>query len=446
MQYKKKIFVVVPSTSGHINPVICLVRELCKKSNAECVFYGNQENREQIERTGAQFRLYANRNLCELVHHEKTETDNNLLARVLNKFIDMSYGLVPQLIRDVRADKPDILIYDSCFLPAKYLLEIMKKEKIHAKEIEFYPNFAINNTLFNEIGEKKTSFSMIFSMFILFLRQLWFSLTFGINVYNPINLFVSNGNKSKHTKLVLVFPELQPYREEFDETFKFVGPCVSEQARSQSLKNDPELDCLLELFPPKGDSTKARSNDQKLIYMSLGTVFNDNPHIFENAFQAIREYDTKGYNLKSSQFRMVISLGEACYIKFKERIEKGDLKIPENILIRPKVPQLEILKRADIFITHCGMNSTSEAIKYAVPMIAIPLEGDQPMVAKRVCDGMSLGIRLNPLKFTVDDIGNAIDRVLSDEKFRKNIQKISNISAKYNGQEEGANIIMGYLN
>ena len=35
----------------------------------------------------------------------------------------------------------------------------------------------------------------------------------------------------------------------------------------------------------------------------------------------------------------------------------------------PKVPQLEILEKNDLFITHCGMNSTNEAIKYAVPII-----------------------------------------------------------------------------
>ena len=443
MPSKKKIFVVVPSPTGHLNPVVSLITELRKKHDVECIFYGNQENREQIEKTGAQFRLYANRNMCELVHDEKTQDGSNAILTVFHKFIDMSYELVPQLVRDARVEKPDIIIYEACFFPANYLVEILKKENRGFKEIEFYPYFAVNKTIFTRLTNMKFNFHMVLSVITLFLRQFLFSWKFKIHIYNPLSIVMKNNN---NPKLVSVFPELQPCREEFDKTYNFIGPCVSEQSRSQSFKSDPELDSLLELFPPKGDSTKPRSNDLKLIYMSLGTVFNNLPYIFEKTFEAIREYDTKGYNLNSNQFRMVISLGESSYIKIKERVESGDLKIPENILIRPRVPQLEILKRADLFITHCGMNSTSEAIKYAVPMIAIPIEADQPMVARRVCDELSLGIRLNSLTITVDEISNAIDQMLSDEKYKKNIQKLSEVSSNYNGQVEGVKIISEYLN
>jgi UDP:flavonoid glycosyltransferase YjiC (YdhE family) len=35
------------------------------------------------------------------------------------------------------------------------------------------------------------------------------------------------------------------------------------------------------------------------------------------------------------------------------------------------VPQLEILERCSLFITHCGMNSINESVYYGCPMVNI---------------------------------------------------------------------------
>ncbi len=50
------------------------------------------------------------------------------------------------------------------------------------------------------------------------------------------------------------------------------------------------------------------------------------------------------------------------------------------------MPQLEVLKQANLFITHGGMNSSSESLYFGVPMIVIPVMGDQPIVAQRIED------------------------------------------------------------
>ena len=60
--------------------------------------------------------------------------------------------------------------------------------------------------------------------------------------------------------------------------------------------------------------------------------------------------------------------------------------------------QIEILKYSSLFITHSGMNSTSESIYFGVPMICLPLSTapDQLLITYRVADELGLGIRLNP--------------------------------------------------
>ncbi|KAL6343247.1 hypothetical protein AAG906_022163 [Vitis piasezkii] len=58
-------------------------------------------------------------------------------------------------------------------------------------------------------------------------------------------------------------------------------------------------------------------------------------------------------------------------------------------------PQLEVLshKAVGCFMTHCGWNSTLEALSLGVPMIAIPHFSDQPTNAKFVQDVWGVGIR-----------------------------------------------------
>lgn len=58
--------------------------------------------------------------------------------------------------------------------------------------------------------------------------------------------------------------------------------------------------------------------------------------------------------------------------------------LPANFVVRESVPQLDILQRTALFISHGGMNSVSEALYYGVPLVVIPYFADQPWVAKRV--------------------------------------------------------------
>jgi MGT family glycosyltransferase len=113
---------------------------------------------------------------------------------------------------------------------------------------------------------------------------------------------------------------------------------------------------------------------------------------------------------------------------------------PEHIILRNYVPQLEILKQADVIISHGGLNSVSEALYYGVPVIAIPLSNDQPAVAKRVTE-LGAGIELKMEEVTPDLLSQTVYTVLSDPSYHKNSLRIGDGFRQAGGYQKAADII-----
>lgn len=445
---KNLIFAMAPPSTGHVNPMCCVVNELCKYPNVQVVFYSDECYRKSIENTGAQFRAFSHPSFSILEQIQKPINEQQLtFDSFLNHSISFSHNILPQLIADTERDQPDLIFHDSFLFPIKYLVEIIKTREANGtwkgkvpKTFGMIPNFPLCDKMLAEFRKNsKESVWMILPLLNEMRRHIALCWKYGISSYNVFGFFTKYDDRN----LVAVVPEMQPYREEFDERYIFVGPCVSEEARSAEIPNDNELKNLLSAR----DSKEKLESNIKLIYMSLGTVFNQNSFVFERAFEAIKNLNADlNQKANSYQVKMIVSLGEKSHKDFTNSINRGELHLPENILLRPKVPQLEVLKRADLFITHCGMNSTTETIKYGVPVIALPISADQPMVARQICDTLSFGVRLDPLNFTREELANTIDRVLTESKYKTNISKMSNMLNKYNGSVNGARIVIDYLN
>lgn len=308
---KKKVFVLAPPATGHVNPICGVVNELCKDSDIEVIFYSDETYRELVEKTGATFRAISHPTLTRVLDKAKPITEGKMgIDELLHEMINFSYDITPDLVHDIENEEPDMILYDGFFFPVKYLLEIIHARVEYGswshrvpKTAGFIPNFPASEKMIEEMRkEEKLTFWSMLSMLNLFKRQIIFSWWFGISVYNPLKFFMKT---DPNLNIVAVAAELQPYREEFDETFKFVGPCISEDARSVEVKNDPELKSVLDLFPYKSDQSSS-SSDLKLVFISLGTVFTKNVFIFERAIEAIQNYDKKtDRKLKSSQLKVI---------------------------------------------------------------------------------------------------------------------------------------------
>jgi MGT family glycosyltransferase len=164
-------------------------------------------------------------------------------------------------------------------------------------------------------------------------------------------------------------------------------------------------------------------NGKPLIYASMGTLQNRLQWVFETIASACEGLDAQ----------LVVSLGGSAKPESLPRLAG-------NPLVVEYAPQLELLKKAALMITHAGMNTTMECVQQGVPMIAIPVTHDQPGVAARIAwTGAGQMVPLRRLK--VSRLRNAIKQVLSQDSYKEQVLRLQKATHQAGGVRRAADII-----
>jgi zeaxanthin glucosyltransferase len=162
---------------------------------------------------------------------------------------------------------------------------------------------------------------------------------------------------------------------------------------------------------------------QPLIYASLGTVQNRLLGTFQTIAEACQGLDAQ----------LVIALGGGS-------TPESLPVLPGSPLVVGFAPQLELLQRATLTITHAGMNTTLESLSNGIPMVAIPIANDQPGVAARIAwTGTGEVVPLKRLG--VSRLRSSIDRVLTEDSYRKNALRLQKAIKQSGGVKRAADII-----
>ena len=98
-------------------------------------------------------------------------------------------------------------------------------------------------------------------------------------------------------------------------------------------------------------------------------------------------------------------------------------KIPSNIYAYSFVPQIEVLKHADVFLTHCGMNSVNEAICAGVPMVAMPFLNDQLENGKQIVN-LGLGKKVRSFPSRGKELYQRVCEVYQDKNIKKKVKEM----------------------
>jgi zeaxanthin glucosyltransferase len=163
---------------------------------------------------------------------------------------------------------------------------------------------------------------------------------------------------------------------------------------------------------------------EPLVYASMGTLVNGLEFIYRTVLDAVRSL---------SGIQVVLSVGR--------NVEMDDLgPIPSNTLVVNSAPQLELLKRASLCITHGGLNTTLEALAQGVPMVAIPIGYDQPGVAARIAyHGVGEVLELGDL--TAARLARLIQQVRKDQSYRDKARHMQKAIAETHGLDLAAVLI-----
>jgi zeaxanthin glucosyltransferase len=166
-----------------------------------------------------------------------------------------------------------------------------------------------------------------------------------------------------------------------------------------------------------------RLTGKPLIYASMGTLQNRRIEIFQAIARACEGLDAQ----------LVISLGGAGN-------PDSLAELPGSPLVVGNAPQLQLLEKASLVITHAGMNTALESLSYGVPMVAIPVTNDQPGVAAGVVWTGS-GEVVPATRATVPRLRSAISRVLDDDTYRQNARRMQTAIVQTGGLDRAADII-----
>jgi zeaxanthin glucosyltransferase len=198
--------------------------------------------------------------------------------------------------------------------------------------------------------------------------------------------------------------EFEYPRQTLPDHFHFTGPYHDRASRKQV------------------DFPWDRLTDKPLIYASMGTLQNQLTEVFQTIAAACVDVDAQ----------LVISLGGGSLEDFPT--------LPGNPIVVSYAPQLDLLERAAVAITHAGMNTALECLTYGVPMVAIPVTNDQPGVAARIAwIGAGEIVPLN--KLTATKLRTAIELVLTKESYRHNALRLKESISKSGGASRAADII-----
>ncbi len=397
-----KILFVTPPAHGHLNPVLPVMRELVRRGE-QVLCLNNEDFRPQIEATGAEFRAYPP-TLLTAAAISQALADGNL-SKPHMLMMRATEELAPFTMDVLAQERCDLVIFDSLAIWGK-----IASQALNVKGAATIGHFVF------DLASMNLSPREYMTLAAQFLSQAPRLLTerrrlrqrFGEAYPSKQPLFPMRDQLN----IVFTARELQPKSSLIDDTFLFVGPAINPQARH----DDFPFDAL---------------GQAPVVYLSLGTVHHTNTSFYQTCFQAFADYP--------AQF--ILSAGRQANMA-----ELGS--IPSNFIVRPFVPQLEVLQAADVFITHGGINSVHEGLYYGVPLILIPHQFEQLLNARQVTArnaGLLIDEQVQHKPVTAERLRQALQDVLTNPAYAAGAKKIQQLLHETGGFRQAADALQAYV-
>ena len=384
----KIVFFCIPA-HGHTNPTLGVVRELVNRGH-EVIYYSYNIMREKIESAGATFVSCDDYDMEQKLDPKDAVRVGKDLAFSTNLLVETTLALDEHVLEDMKQMQPDCIVADSMAVWGKAIAL-----KLGIPFVSSTTTFAFNRysaqIMKQGLGDL---FKMIFSMGKI-NKDIKRLQDKGYPIKSVLDIIQNDENT--HT-VVYTSPQFQPCAETFTDKYAFVGPSIR---------------------PATSEIEKTKD---KLVYISMGTVNNDMLPLYKECINAFAETD----------YHVIMSVGNLVSMD-------AFGKLPANVSVYPSVDQIAVLEKADVFLSHCGMNSVNESLYFCVPLVMLPQTPEQGGVATRV-EQVGAGIRLG--KTDATSILDAVNTVLKDATYQRNATTISDGFKACSGAKGAADKIL----
>jgi MGT family glycosyltransferase len=395
----KALFFNVPG-HGHITPSLPLVSELSRRGH-QLQYFATEEYRAKIEAAGAAFRAYAT---IQDDYFTGRGLSGSVPQKVAHALITTAEEILPELLDITRAEKPDYLLFDGMCPWGALVAKILRVPSVAS--LGLAPTISPPpHAMFNMLS---LFLPLIFRDFGAGLEanKLAKALTDKYGV--PPLGFLGILNNTGDITISYTSRFFQPFADTAPESIHFVGWTLNDS-------------------PATGDVSFERVQGQRLIYVSLGTLNNDDVAFFNTCIKAFAD----------SPHIVIMTTGK--------RIAPNSLgPLPENVAIYHWVPQVEVLKRADLFISHGGLNSIHDSLYLGVPLLLVPQQAEQTLNARRVVE-LGAGLMLKKPQRTADFIRDYAARLLREPQFKTKARQVGDTFREAGGAARAADAVEALL-
>ncbi|MEU6818789.1 macrolide-inactivating glycosyltransferase [Streptomyces sp. NPDC046860] len=380
---------------GHVNPSLEVIRELVARGH-RVTYAVPPVFAEKVAATGAVPVPYTS--TLPGPDEDPSAWGDTLLDNV-EPFLADAVQALPQLAEAYEGDEPDLVLHDIASYPARVLAH-----RWGVPAVSLSPSLVAWEGYEKEVGEpmweeplKTERGQAYYARFAAWLADN--------GITRHPDPFVGRPARS----LVLIPKALQPNADRVDErVYTFVGACQGDRADQGTWQRPPGAG--------------------KVVLVSLGSAFTKQPAFYAECVRAFG--GLPGWHL-------VLQIGR--------HVDPAGLgELPDNVEVHSWVPQLAVLRQADLFVTHAGAGGSQEGLATATPMIAVPQAADQFGNADML-QAIGAARTLLTEDATADRLRETALRLVDDPEVARVLREIQAGMAREGGTTQAADLIEAEL-
>ncbi|GAA4826955.1 macrolide-inactivating glycosyltransferase [Streptomyces ziwulingensis] len=380
---------------GHVNPSLEVIRELVARGH-RVTYAIPPAFAEKVAGAGAEPVLW---NSTLPGPDADPEAWGSTLLDNVEPFLDDAVQALPQLVAAYRGDEPDLVLHDITSYPARVLAH-----RWGVPAVSLSPNLVAWRGYEEEVAkpmwEEPRGTERGKAYYARF--QAWLD-------ENGIDQDPDTFGGHPARSLVLIPKALQPNADRVDETvYSFVGACQGDRAAEGEWRRPEDA--------------------RKVVLVSLGSSFTKRPEFYRRCVAAFGALP--GWHL-------VLQIG-----RHVDPAELGE--VPDGVEVHSWVPQLAVLRQADLFVTHAGAGGSQEGLATATPMIAVPQAVDQFGNADML-QALGVARQLTTEEATAEALRTAALALVDDPETARRLKDIQAEMAEEGGTRRAADLIEAEL-